>query len=144
MTSQDFSASDLDASLTRARDALLNLQHADGHWCFELESDATITAEYILMMHFVDEIDTALQARIGPMCCDHWLRSMFAKLNQLLGLACSMSGRPSCQNSGRLCRPRLFRSWNIRLMIPTELLLKPPRKRTQVHHNKLLPCPWLF
>ncbi|GAA0842366.1 squalene--hopene cyclase [Cupriavidus pauculus] len=65
MTSQDFSASDLDASLTRARDALLNLQHADGHWCFELESDATITAEYILMMHFVDEIDTALQARMA-------------------------------------------------------------------------------
>nr|WP_315592866.1 squalene--hopene cyclase [uncultured Cupriavidus sp.] len=65
MTSQDFTASDLDAALTRGRDALLDLQHPDGHWCFELESDATITAEYILMMHFVDEIDTALQARMA-------------------------------------------------------------------------------
>jgi hypothetical protein len=44
---------------------LLDRQHPDGHWCFELECDATITAEYILMMHFVDEIDTALQARMA-------------------------------------------------------------------------------
>ncbi|RZT39236.1 squalene--hopene cyclase [Cupriavidus agavae] len=65
MTAQAFPASDLDAALTRARDALLAQQHPDGHWCFELESDATITAEYILMMHFVDEIDTALQARMA-------------------------------------------------------------------------------
>lgn len=65
MTPQDIPASDIDAVLARARDALLNKQHPDGHWCFELESDATITAEYILMMHFVDEIDTALQARMA-------------------------------------------------------------------------------
>ncbi|AZG15486.1 squalene--hopene cyclase [Cupriavidus pauculus] len=65
MTPQDIPASDLDAALERARDALLDLQQPDGHWCFELESDATITAEYILMMHFVDEIDTALQARMA-------------------------------------------------------------------------------
>ena len=65
MTPQDIPASDIDAALARARDALLGHQHADGHWCFELESDATITAEYILMMHFVDEIDTALQARMA-------------------------------------------------------------------------------
>ena len=65
MTTQNYSAADLDAAIVRARDALLDLQHPDGHWCFELESDATITAEYILMMHFVDEIDTALQARMA-------------------------------------------------------------------------------
>lgn len=55
----------LDEAIVRGRDALLDLQHPDGHWCFELESDATITAEYILMMHFVDEIDEALQARMA-------------------------------------------------------------------------------
>ncbi|WP_137927093.1 squalene--hopene cyclase [Cupriavidus sp. 2SB] len=65
MTSQAIPAADLDAALVRARDALLAQQHPDGHWCFELESDATITAEYVLMMHFVDEIDTDLQARMA-------------------------------------------------------------------------------
>ncbi|WP_458765690.1 squalene--hopene cyclase [Cupriavidus basilensis] len=58
-----------DANLHRAidaaREALLSHQHRDGHWCFELESDATITAEYILMMHFVDEIDADLQAAMA-------------------------------------------------------------------------------
>jgi squalene-hopene/tetraprenyl-beta-curcumene cyclase len=54
----------LDHAIQRARDALLARQRADGHWCFELESDCTITAEYILMMHFTDEIDEALQAKM--------------------------------------------------------------------------------
>ena len=65
MTRKTIPASELDAAIVRARDALLDRQHPDGHWCFELECDATITAEYILMMHFVDEIDTALQARMA-------------------------------------------------------------------------------
>jgi squalene-hopene/tetraprenyl-beta-curcumene cyclase len=30
--------------------ALLNERHSDGHWCFELEADATIPAEYILLV----------------------------------------------------------------------------------------------
>jgi squalene-hopene/tetraprenyl-beta-curcumene cyclase len=52
-------------SLVRARDSLLDLQHTDGHWCFELEADCTIPAEYILMMHYMDEIDEDLQAKIA-------------------------------------------------------------------------------
>lgn len=55
----------LDAAISRARDALLALQADDGHWCFELEADCTIPAEYILMMHFMDEIDTVLEQRIA-------------------------------------------------------------------------------
>ncbi|WP_084084404.1 squalene--hopene cyclase [Cupriavidus sp. USMAA2-4] len=55
----------LDAAIDAGREALLGHQQDDGHWCFELESDATITAEYILMMHFADEIDTDLQARMA-------------------------------------------------------------------------------
>jgi len=55
----------LDAAIDAAREALLRQQHPDGHWCFELESDATITAEYILMMHFADEIDSPLQASMA-------------------------------------------------------------------------------
>ncbi|HWG77489.1 MAG TPA: squalene--hopene cyclase [Steroidobacteraceae bacterium] len=57
--------SELDRSIQRALDALLKLQHADGHWSFELEADCTIPAEYILMMHFLAEIDESLQAKLA-------------------------------------------------------------------------------
>jgi squalene-hopene/tetraprenyl-beta-curcumene cyclase len=40
----------LEDGLTAARDALLSLQKQDGHWCFPLEADCTIPAEYVLMM----------------------------------------------------------------------------------------------
>ena len=52
-------------AIVRARDALLDLQRPDGHWCFEVEADCTIPAEYILMMHYMDEIDEDLQAKIA-------------------------------------------------------------------------------
>ncbi len=35
----------------RARDALLALQKPDGHFVFELEADATIPSEYVLLRH---------------------------------------------------------------------------------------------
>jgi squalene-hopene/tetraprenyl-beta-curcumene cyclase len=41
----------------------LALQHPEGYWCFELEADCTIPAEYILMMHYMDEVDEDLQTR---------------------------------------------------------------------------------
>jgi squalene-hopene/tetraprenyl-beta-curcumene cyclase len=47
---------DLDRAVARATDALLALQRPDGHWVFELEADATIPAEYILLQHYLDEI----------------------------------------------------------------------------------------
>ena len=55
----------VDKAIQRARDFLLKQQHEEGYWVFELEADCTIPAEYILMMHFMDEIDTALQAKIA-------------------------------------------------------------------------------
>lgn len=55
----------LEQAISRAREALLALQHPKGYWCFELEADATIPAEYILMMHYMDEIDEDLQAKIA-------------------------------------------------------------------------------
>lgn len=53
-----------DAAL-RASQALIDKQSSDGHWCFELEADCTIPAEYIMMMHFMDEIDKPLQTKIS-------------------------------------------------------------------------------
>lgn len=55
----------LDTAIARGRDALVRLQQPDGSWCFELESDATITAEYILMMHFMDKIDDVRQEKMA-------------------------------------------------------------------------------
>jgi squalene-hopene/tetraprenyl-beta-curcumene cyclase len=51
------------ASATRA---LLDERKPDGHWCFELEADATIPAEYVLFRHFRGEPeDRALEAKIA-------------------------------------------------------------------------------
>ena len=57
--------SPLDAAVDRARDHLLRLQHEEGYWVFELEADCTVPAEYILMMHFMDEINAGLQDKIA-------------------------------------------------------------------------------
>ena len=46
---------DLDRRITSATDALLGLRQDDGHWCFELEADATIPSEYVLFRHFRGE-----------------------------------------------------------------------------------------
>ncbi|MDJ0391092.1 squalene--hopene cyclase [Roseomonas sp. E05] len=55
-----------EAGLRRATEALLGLQREDGHWVFELEADATIPAEYVLLRHHLGEPDDlALERRIG-------------------------------------------------------------------------------
>ena len=49
---ESFFEEKLEQAIVRARGALLALQHPEGCWCFELEADCTIPAEYILMMHY--------------------------------------------------------------------------------------------
>src|SRR6516165_11858745 len=57
---------DLDAHIDSAVQALLARQHADGHFLFELESDATVPAEYVLLRHSLGEpVDAALEAKIA-------------------------------------------------------------------------------
>jgi squalene-hopene/tetraprenyl-beta-curcumene cyclase len=55
--------SPLDRAIVDARDALVARQDAAGYWLFELEADCTIPSEYVMMMHFLDEIDAALEAK---------------------------------------------------------------------------------
>ncbi len=61
----------LDAAIARARSALTERQRPDGHWCFEFEADCTIPSEYILMMHYMDEIDGALQKKLARYIREH-------------------------------------------------------------------------
>ena len=57
---------ELDSSISAATDALLAHQRADGHWCFELEADATIPAEYVLLRHyFAEPPDNELEAKFS-------------------------------------------------------------------------------
>ncbi len=55
----------LDTAIARAAAALRKRQHPDGHWRFELETDAAIPAEYILLEHYLDRINPLLQSRIA-------------------------------------------------------------------------------
>ena len=55
----------LDNGVEAARDALISRQAAQGYWLFELEADCTIPAEYIMMMHFLDEIDASLERKLA-------------------------------------------------------------------------------
>lgn len=56
----------LDASIARATAALRAEQREDGHWVYELEADATIPSEYILLRHFLGEpVDAELEGKIG-------------------------------------------------------------------------------
>jgi squalene-hopene/tetraprenyl-beta-curcumene cyclase len=60
------SLTDLDAAIGRATDAILSLQQGDGHWVFELEADATIPAEYVLLVHYLGETaNPELERKIG-------------------------------------------------------------------------------
>lgn len=47
----------LDRAIGAGSEAVLSRQQADGHWVFELEADATIPAEYILLRHYRHEPD---------------------------------------------------------------------------------------
>ena len=55
----------IEAAMGRSVSALIERQHADGYWCFELEADCTIPAEYLLMMHYMGEVDRGLAAKLA-------------------------------------------------------------------------------
>ena len=56
----------IDETVGRAAAALSRLQRPDGHWVFELEADATIPAEYVLLrQHLGEPDDLELERKIG-------------------------------------------------------------------------------
>jgi len=59
-------AAALDRAIDDACRALYATQQADGHWLYELEADATIPAEYVLLRHYRGEpVDAELERKIG-------------------------------------------------------------------------------
>ncbi len=64
-TKSESAKPDLDKAICSARDNLLGLQSEAGYWVFELEADCTIPSEYIMMMHYLDDIDATLQGKIA-------------------------------------------------------------------------------
>jgi squalene-hopene/tetraprenyl-beta-curcumene cyclase len=57
--------SELEGSISRGVRHLLDQQQDDGHWVFVLEADATIPAEYIMLKHFLDEVDVEKQDKLA-------------------------------------------------------------------------------
>ncbi|MGZ5850334.1 MAG: hypothetical protein ACXWJN_07085, partial [Methyloceanibacter sp.] len=52
--------------MASATGALVALQRDDGHFVFELEADATIPAEYVLMRHYRGEpVDAKLEEKVA-------------------------------------------------------------------------------
>ncbi len=55
----------LEASISKGVRSLLDQQQDDGHWVFVLEADATIPAEYIMLKHFLNEVDKEKEQRLA-------------------------------------------------------------------------------
>jgi squalene-hopene/tetraprenyl-beta-curcumene cyclase len=56
----------VEAAIDRAGASLGRKQRDDGHWAFELEADATIPSEYVLLRHYLAEpVDSELEAKIA-------------------------------------------------------------------------------
>jgi len=55
----------LDRVIAECVAGLKKLQRDDGHWVFELEADATIPAEYVLLKHFLGEPAPEIEQKIG-------------------------------------------------------------------------------
>ena len=58
--SREHTGDRLSAAIRRAQANLMRLQHDDGHWCGELFVDSTLCSDYVLYMHWADEVDPVL------------------------------------------------------------------------------------
>jgi squalene-hopene/tetraprenyl-beta-curcumene cyclase len=55
----------LDDSIFRVQQFLTHQQHADGHWCAELEGDSILQSEYLLLLAFLGELDSDIARKTG-------------------------------------------------------------------------------
>ena len=59
----------LDATIEEVATAIADKQAGDGHWVYELEADATIPSELILLNHYRDGTDPSLEAKLANYLC---------------------------------------------------------------------------
>ncbi|MSO75414.1 MAG: squalene--hopene cyclase [Alphaproteobacteria bacterium] len=55
----------VDSMIGELAEALRQRQAPDGHWLFDLEADTTIPAEYIMLEHYLDDIDPTVEAKLA-------------------------------------------------------------------------------
>ena len=55
----------------RTQDYYVTDQHSDGYWWYELESNVTITAEYLMLLHFVDNKDEVRDRKMARYLLRH-------------------------------------------------------------------------
>src|SRR5438034_132705 len=101
----------LDRSIASAADALIALQRPDGHWVFELEADATIPVEIMLLPKWfpfhLDKIS-------------YWSRTVIVPLLVL------MARKPKARNALGVTIDELFEE-------PTAAMRPAPRAPQQKH-----------
>src|SRR5262249_32014743 len=56
---------EVDRVVEDAAGGLKGPQNTAGEWCFELEADVTIPAEYIFLEHFTNEIDDEVERKLA-------------------------------------------------------------------------------
>lgn len=56
-------ADPLSQAIRLAQQNLLRLQHGEGFWSGELQADSTLCSDYVLYMHWADEVDPALEEK---------------------------------------------------------------------------------
>ena len=55
----------IDSAIEESRLWLIDEQGGDGEWSFPLEADVTIPSEYILLNHYLDDIDDGVEAKLA-------------------------------------------------------------------------------
>lgn len=53
----------IDQSIKFSQDYLLSLRKTAGYWCFPLEADSTLVADFITLMHYIGDVDEKLQKK---------------------------------------------------------------------------------
>ena len=127
----------LDQSIERSRNFLLSIQNEDGYWVDELESNVTISAEFIFFMHFTGRLDSLKQEKIVKYLLrqqrDDGSWSLFygglCDINSTVEsyMALKMAGLPADQEEMVQARQAIFSNGGIKntrvpvFLLPTEL-----------------------
>src|SRR5919201_2433924 len=150
----------LDRALERGTERLLELQHPDGWWKGELESNATMIAQHLFWHHFVGlrtpELDRKIANELiarrradgtwaiwfeGPGDLDTTIEA-YAAL-QLCGVDPGTAARDFIRSRGGIPRARIFTKCFLALLdqwpwqrippVPVEMILLPPTAPFSVH-----------